>query len=173
MQALELFLSDIEKRAFRIAQLAVRNEADALDIVQDAMIKLSCRYGSNPEAEWKPLFYKILENRILDHHRKENTRRKWFFWKTTDDDEEVAVNAEAADEGQDPLQQLQRVELSDGLLREVEQLPVKQQQCFLLRCWEGMSVKETALAMQITEGSVKTHYFRAIQKLQTVIGEYD
>lgn len=174
MQDLELFLIDIEKRAFRIAQLAVRNDADALDIVQDAMIKLSCNYADRAAIEWKPLFYKILENRILDWHRREKTRHKWFWWKSSNDEADDSNDiTEMADAGLDPMQQLQQAQLGSDLLNVIEQLPVKQQQCFLLRCWEGMSVKETALAMDVNEGSVKTHYFRAVQKLQTVIGDHE
>lgn len=169
---LDGFLATIERRAFRMAQLAVRNDDDALDIVQDSMIKLSINYSQRSPDEWKPLFYKILENKILDFHRKETVRKKWFFWKTDKEEDETAI-VEPTDESTDPLLHLRQAELSEELLVAIESLPIKQQQCFLLRCWEGLSVKETAQAMNINEGSIKTHYYRAMQKLQSVIREHD
>ncbi len=167
---LDRFLADVEKRAFRIAHLAVRNEQDALDIVQDAMFSLCRSYGQQDPESWKPLFYRILENRIMDHHRKETQRRKWFFWRSANDDDETEEdNLQMEDVGTDPVSLLVQEQMGTEMLAVLESLPLKQQQCFLLRCWEGLSVKETAEAMGVNEGSVKTHYFRAMQKLQTVI----
>lgn len=167
---LDRFLADVEKRAFRIAHLAVRNEQDALDIVQDAMFSLCRSYGQQDPEVWKPLFYRILENRIMDHHRKETLRRKWFFWRSANEDEEAdEIGQQLEDAGADPANLLVQEQMGSDMLAVLESLPIKQQQCFLLRCWEGLSVKETAEAMGVNEGSVKTHYFRAMQKLQTVI----
>jgi RNA polymerase sigma-70 factor, ECF subfamily len=174
-QARELngFLAGIEKRAFRIARLAVGNNEDALDIVQDAMLSLSQHYADCNCEEWKPLFYKILENRILDFHRREILRKKWFWWKSDPDEPPVPEGAMQGEESNHPLEALQQAQLSEKLLAAIGNLPVKQQQCFLLRSWEGLSVKETATAMGVGEGSIKTHYFRALQKLQTVVASHE
>ncbi len=167
----------VEARAYRMAQLAVKNEADALDIVQDTMIKLATSYGqladTGEQDQWRPLFYKILQNTIMDFHRKQSRIKRWFVRPKTANDEE--------DEGDDmienqslnvefsPEQYLQQSQMGEQALQLVEELPVKQQQCFLLRCWEGFSVQETASMMDISEGSVKTHYHRALQKMQQAL----
>lgn len=162
-----------------MAQLAVHNEADALDIVQDAMMKLASNYAQRPANEWKPLFFRILENCIYDFHRKETRRKSWFslvkpsFLKPANDEAEEVLNPgdEMPDDDEAPEMVIEAEQLNDDLVAVIEALPLQQQQCFLLRSWEGMSVKETADAMNITEGSVKTHYSRAMQKLQQVLNE--
>lgn len=157
-----------------MAQLAVHNEADALDIVQDAMMKLASNYAQRPANEWKPLFFRILENCIYDFHRKETRRKSWFsFLKPANDEAEEVLNPgdDMPDEDEAPEMVIEAEQLNDDLVAVIEALPLQQQQCFLLRSWEGMSVKETADAMNITEGSVKTHYSRAMQKLQQVLNE--
>ena len=157
-----------------MAQLAVHNEADALDIVQDAMMKLASNYAQRPANEWKPLFFRILENCIYDFHRKETRRKSWFsFLKPANDEIEEVLNPgdDMPDDDEAPEMVIEAEQLNDDLVAVIEALPLQQQQCFLLRSWEGMSVKETADTMNITEGSVKTHYSRAMQKLQQVLNE--
>ena len=175
MRELDRFLKDIEKRAFRMAQLATRSEADALDLVQDAMLKLVTKYGQKEAQEWRPLFFKILEHRILDWHRKEQLTKKLFFWrKTANSEGEVMGNepnfsqTEQVEHHFDPVELLSSEQMGQRFLACIEQLPIQQQQCFLLRCWEGLSVEDTASAMGINENSVKSHYFRAIEKLKRV-----
>ena len=165
---MEVFLKDIEKRAFRMAQLATFCEADALDIVQETMIKLVSKYHDREPSEWRPLFFKILENRILDWHRKQQVMKKIFFWRKyhPDSHEENVLINEVGDRQYDPESQVQSEQLCKHLLACIESLPVKQQQCFLLRSWEGLSIKETAEVMNINANSVKTHYGRAIEKLK-------
>ncbi len=169
----------VEGKGYRMAMLAVKNEADALDIVQDTMIKLATSYGQLAETgeqeQWRPLFYKILQNTILDFHRKSSRIKRWFVGSKPaandeiDDDNELdnlSLNVEYS-----PEEYLQQRQMGEQALQTVDALPVKQQQCFLLRCWEGFSVQETAQMMNISEGSVKTHYHRALQKLQEALNE--
>ncbi len=167
MQDIERFLQSIEGRALRMAQLATRNEADALDLVQDAMIKLVNRYAANAPEEWRGLFLKILENGILDWHRKESLKRRLFFWRHEQDDENETTSEHSyAHQMAGPAEELWRDQLGERLLAVIEHLPVKQQQCYLLRSWEGLSVSETAEVMGINQNSVKTHFFRAMEKLR-------
>jgi len=139
-----------------------------LDIVQEAMVKLVTKYSDRDANEWRPLFFKILENRIMDWHRKERLKSKLFFWRHADDsiDELEAGPEEHEDYQFDPADQLLSEQLGQQFLNCIEALPVKQQQCFLLRCWEGLSVSETARIMGINDNSVKSHYFRANEKLK-------
>ncbi len=167
------FLASVERRAYRMAYLATGNRDEALDIVQDAMFKLAQRYADRGKNEWGPLFHRILQSRIRDWYRRARVR---YIWQRITGDEAgksddlldkfpdpAAVNPEKWLGDQGAMKQL------DKVLRE---LPLRQQQVFLLRVWEGLDVKETAHAMGCSEGSVKTHYSRAVHKLRERLEEY-
>jgi RNA polymerase sigma-70 factor (ECF subfamily) len=174
-RALDRFLADVEKRAFRIAQMAVRDRDDALDIVQGAMLRLARSYGQRPSEEWKPLFYRILYNGIRDWQRRSNVRSRIFsVWPSgsRDDDEGAQDPYErVADNLPEPSRRVMAGEAMERLEAAVAALPTRQREAFMLRCLEGMDVAETALAMGCSEGSVKTHYFRALSALREQLGE--
>lgn len=172
---LERFLAGVERRAFKIAQIAVRDVDDALDIVQDAMLQLARRYGARPSAEWKPLFYRILKNRIHDCQRRRVVRGRviaWFGGRVDEEDEAPDPIESAASHEPAPGEQVQMAETLQALERAIGELPGRQQQAFLLRNFEGLNVAQTAAAMGCSEGSVKTHYFRAVQALRERLGEF-
>jgi RNA polymerase sigma-70 factor (ECF subfamily) len=174
-RALESFLAEVERKAFRIAQIALRHEADALDAVQDAMMQLAHRYASRPPGEWKPLFYRILENRIRDMQRRRIVRQRvmsWMPWRGEDEEEAADPIAQAADAGPLPPAQLESDQMMHLLEQALEQLPGRQRQAFLLRNIEGLDVADTAAAMKCSQGSVKTHYFRALQALRSKLGDF-
>ncbi len=174
--ALNQFLASVELKAFKIAQLALRHEDDALDAVQDAMLQLARAYGARPEEEWKPLFYRILENRIRDVQRRRMVRGRimsWLPFRRSEDDEDPpdpVDQAPSLDPG--PPRKLELEEAMTALEKAVGALPNRQQQAFLLRSLEGLDVAETAAAMGCSEGSVKTHYFRALQTLRAELGDF-
>jgi RNA polymerase sigma-70 factor (ECF subfamily) len=171
---LDRFLADVERKAYRMAQIALRNEQDALDAVQDAMLQLVRRYASRPSDQWRPLFYRILENRIRDMQRRSTVRGRvmsWLPWSRDDDDGEDPI-ALAPDPAPGPVAQLQGQELMAALDAALAELPARQRQAFLLRNFEGLDVAETAAAMGCSEGSVKTHYYRAVQVLRVKLGEF-
>lgn len=174
-QALDRFLAGIERRAFRMAHIATGNEDEALDLVQDAMLKLAQKYARRPEEEWGALFHCILQSRIRDWYRRERVRNRLReFFRGAQDDEE----------GEDPLEQIpdsttpapdgevQRKRACAELEVALRALPLRQQQAFLLRIWEEMDVAQTAQAMGCSQGSVKTHLFRALQVLRQRLGEH-
>ncbi len=174
-QELDKFLAEVERRAFRMAQIALRDPDDALDVVQDAMLKLARNYSAKPSAEWRPLFYRILENGIRDQHRRRAVRKKLMAWlpgaKDDPDDEAQDPLDSVADGGPDVPQRLmqdQAMEKLEGLLRA---LPARQREAFMLRNFEGLDVAATAKAMGCSEGSVKTHYSRAVHALREQLGE--
>ncbi|MCY0966908.1 RNA polymerase sigma factor [Parathalassolituus penaei] len=181
---LNLFLASIEKRAFRMARLATRQDDDALELVQEAMLRLVQQYGGRHSDEWKPLFYRILENCLTDWHRQQQRQRRWMFWRqplpTDPHQDEADGDMETDhDDGDDlfsrfrsPEQALARERQQHAVLALLEQLPLQQQQCFLLRCWEGLSVQETATALGISDGSVKTHLHRVRQKLERLCADH-
>lgn len=175
--ALEHFLAAIERRAFRMAELATGNREDALDLVQDAMMGLVKSYADRDEQDWAPLFYRILQSRINDWHRRTKVRNRFRVWlgfgSTSDDETGIDPIQTAVDHRQpDTLSQLQQQGAVDRLQDALHTLPARQQQVFLLRCWEGLDVAETAFAMKCSVGSVKTHYSRAVHKLREVLGEH-
>jgi len=164
---LDRFLASVERSAFRMAEMATRNPDDALDIVQDTMIKLVVKYADKPVNEWRPLFYSILRSRITDFHRKKTVINRIFFWGNKDGE----AGAEAVDTSlSDPVELLVEQMTLENLLKALQALPARQQEAFLLRIWQGFSVAETSKIMNCAEGSVKTHLFRATNALKKAIG---
>lgn len=173
-RALETFLAEVERKAFRMAQIALRHEQDALDAVQDAMLQLVRRYADRPAAEWPPLFYRILQNRVRDLQRRRTVRGRvmsWLPW-TGDDEDQPDPLAQAPDHSPGPPAQLQGEQLLRALEAALADLPARQREAFLLRNFEGLDVAQTAASMGCSEGSVKTHYFRALQALRAQLGEF-
>ena len=174
-QQLNQFLAGVERRALRFAEIAVRDRDEALDLVQDAMIKLARNYAGRPEQEWTPLFYRILQNGIRDWHRRQMVRNRvmvWFGGSSAPDDDYDPV-AEAPDPmGRTPDEQIEARQAMQTLEQAVAELPARQREAFMLRTFEGLDVAGTAVAMGCSEGSVKTHYSRAVHTLREVLGEH-
>ena len=173
-RALDQFLAGVEKRAFKIAQMGLRNDDDALDAVQDSMMKLVQSYGSRSIEEWRPLFYRILANRIRDMQRRRTVRGRVMAWlpvRDSEDEEDFDPIAQAPSQDAGPARRLELDEAIGVLESAVADLPARQQQAFLLRNFEGLDVAETASAMGCSEGSVKTHHFRALEALRARLGE--
>jgi len=168
------FLASVERRAFKQTIYAVRDHEASLDCVQDAMIRLAEKYGDKPAAELPMLFQRILQNVILDYFRRQKVRNTWvsLFSSLTpsneDDDFDLLENFDAesrsigSESGQDQLERAQILNLID---EEIQKLPTRQREAFLMRYWEDMDVAETAAAMGCSEGSVKTHCSRATHAL--------
>lgn len=174
---LDQFLAANERRAFRIAMLATAEQADALDIVQDAMFKLVRRYANRPNTEWPALFNRILNNAIIDWHRKEKVRRRWRHWFSRSQDEDAQDDQQQLEQVEQPgthrPEELLKQETAMQRLDElIHALPARQRQAFLLRQWEGLDVADTARAMGVSEGSVKTHYSRAVHSLRAQLEEH-
>ena len=173
-RAMDRFLAEVERRALRIAQYAVGDRDEALDIVQDAMIRLVQSYGGRPGEEWRPLFYRILTNRITDHQRRQSVHRRVIAWfAPVADDDAADPIAELPDERPvAPDQELERSDAMAALERALRELSDRQRQAFLLRSLEGLDVADTAAAMGCSEGSVKTHYSRAVHSLRLTLGDH-
>jgi RNA polymerase sigma-70 factor, ECF subfamily len=172
---LDRFLASVERRAYQIARMALRDDDEALDIVQDAMLKLARGYATRPAAEWPPLFYRILNNRIHDWQRRRAVRNKLFGWLPgyqNDDEEEGDPYAAVPAQGQGPSEQVQMGDAMLALQQALAELPQRQREAFTLRNFEGLDVALTAQAMGCTEGSVKTHYSRAVHTLRARLGEH-
>src|SRR6202453_5027845 len=172
---LDKFLAEIERRAFRMAQVALRDPDDALDVVQDAMLKLARNYASKPSAEWRPLFYRILENGIRDLQRRRSVRKRFMVWlpdsKEDPDDEAQDPLDNAADGAPAVPELLMQSQAMEQLETSLRALPARQREAFMLRNFEGLDVAETASAMGGSEGSVKTHHSRAVHTLREQLGE--
>lgn len=168
-QALDRFLAGVERRAFRMAQLATGNVEDALDLVQESMLKLAQHYGRRNEQEWGPLFHRILQSRIRDWYRRSRVRNRWRVWLGGEADEEDPLHNLADAESPGPAELLAGQRAMSAIEQALQRLPLRQQQAFLLRTWEGFDVAETAHAMGCSEGSVKTHYSRAVHTLRVLL----
>jgi RNA polymerase sigma-70 factor (ECF subfamily) len=172
---LNRFLAEVERKAFRMARIALRHDDDALDAVQDAMLQLARRYAQRPAEEWRPLFYRILENRIRDLQRRRMVRGKVMAllpWRRDADEDMPDPVAEAPDHAPGPAEQVEGMGVIQRLEAALATLPARQREAFLLRNLEGLDVAETAAAMGCSDGSVKTHYFRAVQALKSQLGEF-
>jgi RNA polymerase sigma-70 factor (ECF subfamily) len=173
VRTLDQFLSSVEKRAFRIARIAVRHDDDALDIVQDAMLQLARRYAQRPAEEWRPLFYRILQNRIRDCQRRRKVRAKLLSWLPSwkSDEDEVTDPYDGVADARPLPQDLVATDQAMAKLEQaLAELPGRQQEAFMLRNFEGLDVAQTAAAMGCSEGSVKTHYSRAVHTLREDLG---
>ncbi len=172
---LDKFLAEVERRAFRIAQVSLRDADDALDVVQDAMLKLARSYSARPSAEWRPLFYRILENGIRDLQRRRAVRKRLMVWlpgPKEDPDEEAQDPLDSvAAGGADIPELLMQDQAIAKLETSLRALPARQREAFMLRNFEGLDVAQTARAMGCSEGSVKTHYSRAVHTLREQLGE--
>lgn len=170
-ETLDEFLAGVERRAFQMARVATGNSEEALDIVQDAMIQLVQRYGERTPAEWAPLFYRILQNRVRDWYRRQQVRNRWRVWLKWGDDEDGKDLEDLPQVVSDtPDGQLEKGRLLRHIERALHELPLRQQQVFLLRAVEGLDVTETAQSLGISGGSVKTHYSRAVKRLRETLG---
>jgi RNA polymerase sigma-70 factor (ECF subfamily) len=172
------FLAGVERRAYKQALFAVRNDEHALDVVQDAMLKLSEKYGDKPAAELPMLFQRILQNTIRDFYRRQKVRSLWTtllsaFTPGSDDDDTDPLDTLEAEPGsgvgENPAQQLESAQVVEYIQHLLERLPARQRQAFLLRYWEELDVAETAAVMGCSQGSVKTHCSRATHSLAAAL----
>ncbi|VAW91591.1 hypothetical protein MNBD_GAMMA22-2767 [hydrothermal vent metagenome] len=168
------FLASVEQRAYRLAMVATRNHDDALDLVQDTMMTLVQKYAKRESCEWTPLFFRILQNTIRDFYRRQKVRSRWRVWFSSDEhDADDVLEAAPANESVTPHQQFSNIQMMDTMQQGVYLLPLKQQQVFMLRIIDGMSVKETAYIMKISQGSIKTHLSRALKALKVTLKDFD
>ena len=171
---------ETERRAYKQALFAVRDEHTALDIVQDSMMKLVEKYAAKPPEELPLLFQRILQNTIRDYYRRQKTRSLWTTLFSSlmpghqeSDNEEYdpleTLQAEGTSNFDNPHKQLEQSQLVNLIEKAIETLPPRQREAFLLRYWEELDVTETAKAMGCSEGSVKTHCSRATHTLATAL----
>jgi len=168
------FLKSVEKRAFKRAVYAVRDEDAALDIVQDSMIRLAQKYADRPPQELPLVFQRILSNATMDWFRRQKVRnnvmRNLSDFEGADDDGEfdlleMLAGADGALGGESAEGTVSREQTLKLIDEAVQLLPTRQREAFLLRYWEEMDVAETASVMGCSEGSVKTHCSRAVHAL--------
>jgi len=174
-QQLNRFLAEVERRALRIAEIAVRDRDEALDLVQEAMIKLVRNYSERSDDEWTPLFYRILQNGVRDWHRRQAVRNRvmvWFRRKPAEGDDYDPISTAPDPAGRSPDEQLQNSQAMQSLETAVHELPARQREAFMLRTFEGLDVAGTAKAMGCSQGSVKTHYSRAVHTLRDRLEEH-
>jgi RNA polymerase sigma-70 factor (ECF subfamily) len=177
-QELSEFLKSVEKRAFKRSFYHVRNEESALDIVQESMMKLAEHYGDKPPAELPMLYQRILSNCTLDWFRRQKTRNALFSnisdFESADDDGNFDLlenfrgsdDSETTESAEDTTR---RAQILHVIEEQIQELPARQREAFLMRYWEEMDVAETAAAMGCSEGSVKTHCSRAVQALSKAL----
>ena len=165
---LELFLADVGIRAFRFAEAGLRSRDDALDAVQEAMMKMLA-YRERPAGEWTPLFWSILRRKIVDVQRRGNFRLR-LFAPASERSEDSQIDW--ADSAAGPSQAHDQREAYAKLTLALRKLPARQREAFTLRVLEELDVADTAKAMGCSEGSVKTHLSRARDALQKQLEDF-
>ncbi|OYY49883.1 MAG: RNA polymerase sigma factor [Methylophilaceae bacterium 17-44-8] len=174
-QELSDFLRDVERRAFKQTVYAVRDEHAALDIVQDAMLKLADKYAAKPVEEYPMLFQRILQNTMRDFWRRQKVRNLWttlfssFGTNEEGEDRDPLDTIDVEDDSENPVEQLQRSQTIAIIEKALQKLPARQREAFVLRYWEEMDVAETAHIMGCSQGSVKTHCSRAVHALAQML----
>jgi RNA polymerase sigma-70 factor (ECF subfamily) len=175
-QELSDFLRGVERRAFKQTVYAVRDDHAALDIVQDAMLKLAEKYADKPLTEYPMLFQRILQNTMRDYWRRQKVRNLWTTLLSSfgagqegEDDHDPLDTIDVEDEGSNPAIQLERSQTMRIIEKALEKLPARQREAFVLRYWEDMDVAETAEIMGCSQGSVKTHCSRAVHTLAALL----
>ncbi|MFH7807269.1 RNA polymerase sigma factor [Acinetobacter sp. BSP-153] len=169
---LKSFMQEVTGRALVMMESATQNQHGiAMDLVQEAFISLHKSYADRSTEEWYPLFYTILTNKLQDWRRKEARRAQpfSFFKKVSLDDDDLEVNDVVDERALNPSDFLSQAATADEIQEAIASLPVRQQQAFMLRAWEGFDTATTAQIMNCSEGSVKTHYHRAIQGLRQAL----
>lgn len=176
-QRLNLFIKQVSGRALIMMEAATGHHDVARDLVQESFIALHQHYAKRPTSEWTPLFYTILNNRLMDWRRQETRKQKRFAWlrpAIVEDDLELDASLLIEDEQNiNPAEFLTQEFTLQEIQKAIARLPLRQQQAFLLRAWENMDTKTTASIMQCSEGSVKTHYHRAIQTLRLHLSHFN
>jgi RNA polymerase sigma-70 factor (ECF subfamily) len=168
--ALNRFCAEVRVRATRVALIELRDAALAADVVQDSLLKLVSHYQDRPPQEWAPLFYSILRNRITDMHRRRKMEKIFDFFFSSDEDNDPPPSWESvADTAPGPEAQLANGQLAARIADAIAALSPRQREAFLLREMEGLSIADTALAMKVSEGSVKTHHMRALTRLRELL----
>jgi RNA polymerase sigma-70 factor (ECF subfamily) len=170
------FLRDVERRAFKQTVYAVRDDHAALDIVQDAMLKLAEKYADKPISEYPMLFQRILQNTMRDYWRRQKVRNLWTTLLSSfgagrdgEEDHDPLDSIDVEDEGTNPAIQLERGQTMRIIEKALQKLPARQREAFVLRYWEDMDVAETAEMMGCSQGSVKTHCSRAVHTLAAIL----
>ncbi len=169
---LKNFMNEVTGRALVMMESATHGQHGiAMDLVQEAFISLHKAYADKSTDEWYPLFYTILNNKLQDWRRKEARRSQPFslFRKVSLDDDDVELQDVVDESTPNPFDFLDQAVTADEIQNAIAELPVRQQQAFMLRAWEGFDTHTTAEIMNCSEGSVKTHYHRAIQGLRTAL----
>jgi RNA polymerase sigma-70 factor, ECF subfamily len=171
---LDEFLRQHENQAYKMAYVLTHNRDDALELVQDSMLRLVQSYATKPSAEWKLLFYRILQNCIRDYYRRQGIRKLFSYFSPSNDSTVDELIDQTADISvNNPYQQLEQSANLVLIMNALKNLPLRQQQIFLLRAWQEFTISETATTLSISPGSVKTHYSRALQSLRQLLRDSD
>jgi RNA polymerase sigma-70 factor, ECF subfamily len=169
------FLAGVERRAYKQTAYAVKDDHAALDIVQDAMLKLAEKYADKPVEEYPMLFQRILQNTMRDFWRRQKVRTLWTsllssFGSNEDGEERDPLDTiDVEDDSAEPAAQLERSQTIAIIEKALEKLPARQREAFVLRYWEEMDVAETAEIMGCSQGSVKTHCSRAVHTMASLL----
>ncbi len=172
-EALASLVDTFSPHIYRLALRMLGNEQDAEDVLQETFIKA---IRSLPEFEGRSSLstwlHRIAVNEALMLIRKRKTNVVSIDEHDTDDDSDEKMPLQISDWCCLPEQEFTSAEARHHLDEAVQRLPEALRVVFILRDVEGMSIKETAGALNLSEANVKVRLFRARLKLREELTAY-
>jgi RNA polymerase sigma-70 factor, ECF subfamily len=158
-----------ERRVYAAALAILRNESDAEDVAQDAMLKALAHIGQfRAEARFSTWLIQITVNEALMRRRRERTAMTEAIDDRRDDEGEYTPR-DFADWREIPSEALERKEVRQKLAEALASLDRKYREVFVLRDMEQLNIQETAEALGISVASVKTRLLRARLMLRDLL----
>lgn len=164
------------RRAYAVAFGVVKNKQDALDIVQDAFVKvhkhIESFQGSSSFYTW---LYRIVMNLAIDHVRRNKKGRDLDYDDHVGrDEEQVAGDGSLLPRILDghPGKNAMRKELAQAIRGALDELPEYHRAVILLREVEGLSYEEMAQILKVPKGTIMSRLFHARKKMQATLSEY-
>jgi RNA polymerase sigma-70 factor, ECF subfamily len=162
--AFEELVDWFQEPLYRLAWQWTNNKEDALDICQNAFIKLHKMLGKwKPKASLYTWLYRVVINMAIDLGRKKSRQKQVSISDMTEDGREIDIKDEKT---QDPYKRLETKELGQEISVAILGLPVRQQKAFVLKHMHGLAINEIAGIMDCSPGAVKAHIFHATRKMR-------
>jgi RNA polymerase sigma-70 factor (ECF subfamily) len=149
-----------------------RNHADAEDLSQEVFIKVFQNIEQfREEAKMLTWIYRIAANAFIDKKRKKVVSLVETDNPQTQTELDTAVMQSQREE-MNPEYQAESTLIQKHIDTAMRKLSDKEKTAFILKHYEGLAIKEIADIFKTSEGTVKSHLFRAVKKLQKSLSFY-
>jgi len=160
-----------KKRVYFLALDMVGNPADAEDISQEVFLKVFRSFRTfNREARLGTWLHRITANACIDHLRKKAITPEPVDDASLETGLRRGIPIAGAAEIPDPVSVLERRSIGKRIENALARVTPQEKAVFILRHYEDLSLREIADTLELSQGSVKSYLFRAIQKLRKELG---